>query len=459
MNRLARLNTDGSLDASFNIGTGTDGAVSTIAIQSDGKIIIGGIFTKYNGATSNYITRLNSDGRLDSSFNNGSRADNGIETIAMQSDGKIIIGGALTSYNGIVKNHIARLNTDGSVDASFNVGIGADNYIETTAIQSDGKIIIGGDFRTYNGAAKNRIARLNIDGSLDATFNVGTGPNSSVYSCAIQNDRKIIIGGSFLYYNATSKSCIARLMICFNPANKIIYSDPCISDSIIFSLSNTFGYDSLRWNFDDSISTVLNTSTLINPTHTFTSNGSYNVSVTIYSCNSSNSISKQILISPAPQLSSATASKDTVSYQEGIQFSTSGNNILNYKWNFNDGSSSDIQNPFHVFQESGDYNVVVEGTNINNCIVTKNIPIVVLEVLFIPNLFTPNKDNLNDDFKILYNGKEQYHLEISNQWGEQVFTTKEKSNSWDGNNKSEGIYYYSLSIGSKVYKGWVHLVK
>src|SRR5437868_48863 len=89
---------------------------------------------------------------------------------------------------------------DGSLDTNFNPGTGASYIVETTAIQSDGKIIIGGDFTSYNGTAINYIARLNRDGSLDTSFHVGTGTNWWVYTTAIQNDGKIIIGGEFLSY-------------------------------------------------------------------------------------------------------------------------------------------------------------------------------------------------------------------------------------------------------------------
>jgi uncharacterized delta-60 repeat protein len=215
-NRIARLNTDGSLDAGFNPGTGADGIIYTTAIQSDGKIIIGGNFTAYNGTARNRIARLNTDGSLDASFNPGTGTNGYIATTAIQSDGKIIIGGQFTSYNGTARNYIARLNTDGTLDAGFNPGAGASNQflatsILTAAIQSDGKIIIGGDFVSYNGTARNRIARLNTDGTLDASFNPGTGANSYILTTAIQSDGKIIIGGAFTSYDGTARNYVARL--------------------------------------------------------------------------------------------------------------------------------------------------------------------------------------------------------------------------------------------------------
>ncbi len=86
-----------------------------------------------------------------------------IRSIAIQNDGKIIIAGFFTSYNGIVSNRLARLNADGSLDSTFNAQIGANEVILTTSIQSDGKIIIGGVFNLYNGIITNHIARINSD--------------------------------------------------------------------------------------------------------------------------------------------------------------------------------------------------------------------------------------------------------------------------------------------------------
>lgn len=212
-NGIARLNADGSLDASFNTGTGFDNSVKPIAVQSDGKILIGGGFTSFNGTTRNSIVRLNADGSLDNSFNPGTGADNYIHSIAIQSDGKLLIGGDFTSFNGTLINRIARLNADGSLDNSFNPGTGSDLAILSVVIQSDGKILIGGEFTSFNGTTLNRIARLNANGSLDNGFNSGTGANGYVTSIAVQSDGKILIGGDFTSFDDIARDRIARLNV------------------------------------------------------------------------------------------------------------------------------------------------------------------------------------------------------------------------------------------------------
>jgi uncharacterized delta-60 repeat protein len=198
----------------FNQGYGSGGFVWSIKTQPDGKIIVAGDFTSYNFLTQNHIVRLNADGSLDPTFNIGTGANNIVITTALQPDGKIIIGGVFTTFNGIARNRIARLNANGSLDETFNPGLGANGYVvRSTILQPDGKIIIGGDFTTYDGTDRSRIARLNPDGSLDTTFNPGTGFNrlSSVISTTLQPNGKIIIGGSFRTYNGTPASGITRL--------------------------------------------------------------------------------------------------------------------------------------------------------------------------------------------------------------------------------------------------------
>ena len=211
-NRIARLNADGSLDTSFNPGSGASSSVSSIALQADGKIVVGGRFTAVNGVAINRIARLNADGSLDVSFNPGSGvASNDVSAITLQADGKVVMGGTFTTVSGVAINRIARLNADGSLDASFNPGNGVNAFVSAITLQADGKIVIGGNFTAVNGSTINRIARLNADGSLDASFNPGSGVNGAVYTTALLTDGKIMIGGVFTTVNGSPRNAIARI--------------------------------------------------------------------------------------------------------------------------------------------------------------------------------------------------------------------------------------------------------
>jgi uncharacterized delta-60 repeat protein len=214
-NRVARLNADGSLDATFlSTGTGASLDVSEVAVQTDGKILIGGSFASYNGTTRNAVARLNANGSLDTTFlSSGTGPSGGVQSVVVQTDGKILIGGYFTTYSGTTRDYVARLAVDGSLDTTFlSSGTGADTYLHAVAMQSDGKILIGGEFTSYNGTTRNRLARLNADGSLDTSFlSSGTGADGQVHVIAVQTDGRILIGGQFSSYNSIARGSIARI--------------------------------------------------------------------------------------------------------------------------------------------------------------------------------------------------------------------------------------------------------
>lgn len=209
---IARINPDGSLDPTFNPGTSTGGnTIYDLIILGSGKYMIGGTFTTYNGTAIRDVARLNTDGTLDLSFNTGTGSNWAVRTVVEQVDGKVIVGGYFGTWNGATWNRLVRLNTDGSIDNTFNIGTGANNVVWETALQTDGKILIGGQFTTFNGVARNQIARLNSDGSLDTSFDPGVGPNSLVAVIKQQSNEKLLIGGNFTSINGTTIKGIARL--------------------------------------------------------------------------------------------------------------------------------------------------------------------------------------------------------------------------------------------------------
>ncbi|HEX8492185.1 MAG TPA: Calx-beta domain-containing protein [Pyrinomonadaceae bacterium] len=208
----------GTLDTSFNSGSGaTSGSsalpqfVSAVALQPDGKIIIGGAFIFYDGTTRNRIARLNSDGTLDATFDPGTGADNHVYAITLQPDGKIIIGGIFTDYNGTARNRIARLNDDGTLDETFDPGAGANDEVQAIVVQPDGKIIIGGGFSSYDNVTNHDVARLNSNGTPDPTFSSGTGANAGVSALALTEDGDLLVGGGFTSFNGSSGRRIVRL--------------------------------------------------------------------------------------------------------------------------------------------------------------------------------------------------------------------------------------------------------
>lgn len=210
-NGIARINGNGTLDSSFNPGVGANGAVWCLGLQTNGMVLIGGEFTLVNGTNRNYIARLGSNGVLDATFDTSTGPNGPVLTMALQPDGHVLIGGEFTSVGGVPRNHIARLNTDGSLDTSFDPGVGADDIVYTIARQNDGAVLLGGAFTHVRDTSRPAIARLNSDGSLDLNFDPGSGANDTVYTVKLQDTGEILIGGLFTSYNQTRRVGIARL--------------------------------------------------------------------------------------------------------------------------------------------------------------------------------------------------------------------------------------------------------
>src|SRR5438046_7034049 len=166
----------GAVDTTFT--PGFDGDVFTSWVQPDGKLLVSGFFTKVSNANRSGIARLNSDGNLDPSFDPGTGAFNTnlnqhatVAAVALQSDGKVIAGGYFNRFSGVARNGVVRLNSNGSLDAAFNPVL--DDIVVTLALAADGKLLGGGVFTTVNGVPRPYLARLNTDGSPATTFDTG----------------------------------------------------------------------------------------------------------------------------------------------------------------------------------------------------------------------------------------------------------------------------------------------
>ncbi|HCA06696.1 T9SS type A sorting domain-containing protein [Chryseobacterium sp.] len=213
VSRVARLNEDGTIDNTFNVGaaTNTGSGVSNISLQHDGKLLITADFTPFSSIEG--MRRFNADGSLDPTFNMGDIINSGPTSVIPLPNSKIIIGGSFTQVGGSGKNRLARLLPDGNIDNTFNIGSGANGTVSLVKVQSDGKIIVGGQFSSFNGVDKKRLVRLNPDGSIDNTFVTGDGPNATggMRSSFIQPDGKIVICGTFTTFSGLNRNGVVRL--------------------------------------------------------------------------------------------------------------------------------------------------------------------------------------------------------------------------------------------------------
>ena len=237
--RIARMNVNGSLDTSFNPGSGANDFIGALAQTASGQFIIGGGFTSYNGTQRTRVARVNANGSLDATFSAGQGADANVWALAVQPDGKVILGGEFTSVGGQVRSHIARLNANGTLDTTFNPGTNAPNgTVWAVTLQGDGKILIGGEFTAVGGSLVGGIARLNADGTVDSTFNPGAGTDGVVYAIGLQADGKILIGGQFTLFDFNPRNSLVRL----NSDGSV---DPTFdtastgSDGVVYSIVST----------------------------------------------------------------------------------------------------------------------------------------------------------------------------------------------------------------------------
>ena len=211
---IARLNANGSVDATFNPGSGANGPVYAIAQRLDGKILIGGSFTSYNGVSITNLALINTNGALDNTFNPGGALNGPVLTLGQQiaAGDKVYVGGSFTSAGGIQnQDNIARFNGNGSFDYSFDQNKGVNGPVWSLAVLTNGSVIYGGEFTSVNNLNFNRLIRLDVNGALDTSFQPGTGPDSTVFSINLQNDGSFYMGGSFENVNGTRRAGFARM--------------------------------------------------------------------------------------------------------------------------------------------------------------------------------------------------------------------------------------------------------
>ena len=214
---VTRLKTDGSNDQgtgqSLFSSPGGFGYHVTFS-PSDNKILIGGKFVyTVNQTQYNNLVRLNLDGTTDTTFTanvTNTTFDLTVNT-RLIGGGKILVWGRFDTVNGTTRRNLAVLNANGSLDPTFNPSTsGTENFI-SVAVQTDGKIIVGGSNFNFNTFLRGSVARLNADGTIDTTFNQGRGANYDVRAVKIKNDNKLLIGGTFSRYHIFHRNGLAQI--------------------------------------------------------------------------------------------------------------------------------------------------------------------------------------------------------------------------------------------------------
>ncbi|MFC1645536.1 hypothetical protein ACFL08_05980 [Patescibacteria group bacterium] len=214
------LNPEGTVNEEFmrNIGTGFNVWIRSIIQDKNGNILIGGAFSRFNGQEVNYFVCLNPEGTVNEEFmcNIGKGFNSRIEFIFQDKNGNILIGGAFSRFNGREVNCFICLNSDRTINEEFmrNIGTGFNRWVECIFQSKNGNILIGGKFSEFNGREVNYFICLNSDGTINEEFmrNIGTGFNHWIKSIVQDKNGNILIGGKFSEFNGRE----VNYFICLN---------------------------------------------------------------------------------------------------------------------------------------------------------------------------------------------------------------------------------------------------
>lgn len=195
--------------SAFGTGEGVNGEVNAVVVQTDGKVVIGGRFTSVNGIPRNNLARLNPNGSVDRSFADTiALGVNGpVQALALQSDGAIIVGGLFTQAGEIEIMNLARYSSDGTPDKTFGAGsgqAGTNGVVLALAVRADGGIIVGGNFDSVFGQPRRGLALIQADGTLGGTDTVLL--NGQVKALADALEFPAVVGGLFTVENQTAEN-------------------------------------------------------------------------------------------------------------------------------------------------------------------------------------------------------------------------------------------------------------
>jgi uncharacterized delta-60 repeat protein len=193
--RLARLYPDGRLDQTFR-AVAFDDDVRVLALQPDGKALVGGDFDAPNPS----LVRLHADGTVDTEFRCTIEGeDRQVTALHLLSDGRILVGGEFWRCNGVARLGLAQLHPDGSLDASFEPPSNLEFNVSAFARSANARLIVGGLIADRHSGARVPLVRLQRDGRLDASFDVAWIGDGWVGSLGLQVDGRVIVSGTFAY--------------------------------------------------------------------------------------------------------------------------------------------------------------------------------------------------------------------------------------------------------------------
>ena len=216
-NKVSKTDIGGTFDGTFSVQNPSsfNAAIRDSILTSGGTYVVVGEFTDFNGTSTNRIAVLNTDGTLNTGQTNvfGSGFNSSVYSITLTSTNQYLICGNFSAYDGITRRGLILLNLDGTIDNTLNIGLGFSGGPPIDAIETnDGNYLVGGSFTLYNGTPRNRIIRILSNGTIDNSFNIGTGFNAQISSNILEtSDGYYLLGGEFTTYNGESHKRFVKL--------------------------------------------------------------------------------------------------------------------------------------------------------------------------------------------------------------------------------------------------------
>ncbi len=362
------FNHNGSIDFSFN-PPGVDDQVRSFVIAPDGKLIIAGEFSYVNTLQRNRIARVHPDGTLDLTFDTGGTSNNGfnndVNTVALQKDGSIVATGDFLTYRGTTKARVARILPTGAIDTSFTpptFATDSNGRVFTLALDGQDRILLGGVFTQVNGATRNNIARLNTDGTLDTGF-PGRPTALAIHTLQTQPDGNILVGAanSFFLLNGAAP---AYPSIRSFPAD--VTASPGQQATFTVTLAGPSSGVTYEWFKDGQTIPGQTSASLVIPSVSASDAARYHVRVTI-GTTVLNSSSSRLNIAGAPYFIHApSAAPGYFGHRHHLTAQAGGTGPLTYQWHKNGSPLSGAVNAGYFFQsltaaDAGSYFLRVTG--------------------------------------------------------------------------------------------------
>jgi gliding motility-associated-like protein len=233
------------------------------------------------------------------------------------------------------------------------------------------------------------------------------------------------------------------------PNADFTFSNACAGFPVVFTNTTSGAVSSYLWDFGNGIS-----SNEVSPVFTYDKGGNYQVALVARENNCSDTARKTISIPEKPQADFAATKQTLVEKEEWLELQNLSTGASSWLWSFGDGNTATDFEPSHLYLNKGLYTVSLIASNEQGCTDTIYKPnwikVVEKSALYVPNLFSPNDDGINDIFRVEGSGFKLFELQIFNRWGEKIFETQDASAGWDGYYKGvkvePGIYTYQLSV-------------